>query len=515
MTHASVGTQHGMERNATLEREVKFAAPFALALPDLRHLVGGTERLPEEQLVTRYFDTMDRRLWRQGMTLRHRSTGNQDDGTWTLKLPHAPEGQALQRTEVSWPGPSQEIPTDASAILRGVIRRHPLHELTVLETTRQRLVLRDDKARDVAELDDDVVLVVGGPRDGARFRQVELEIRDSKWRGHRVVRRLEKAGARVENDQKLAKAMNLSRLPSPSHTVDEQSTVADVLRASLHAGLDRLVTHDWQLRLRNPDPSVEDVHQARVATRRLRSDLKTFGGVLDPVWLRHVRSDLKWIGTVLGELRDRDVLSDRLSDAPPAVRQRLAVQRRACGGRLEDALGSDRYLNLVDKLQAGSEQLPIAAGAKDEAQRRATDVLPSLVAARWRAVRRQVRRAGPEPSPAELHRVRIKSKQLRYAAEAAVPIIGKPARRTSSAAEDVQTALGEHHDSVAAEAWLRDEWTDDSSSSVAPIVSSAVCLEVGRLVAEARLRQRESEEQWERAWATLRVPKRHRWLPRH
>ena len=120
MTDASVGTQHGMERNTTLEREVKFAAPFALALPDLRHLVGGTVRLPESNWSPA-IDTMDRRLWRQGMTLRHRSTGNQDDGTWTLKLPHAPERQALQRTEVSWPGPSQEIPTDASALLRGVI----------------------------------------------------------------------------------------------------------------------------------------------------------------------------------------------------------------------------------------------------------------------------------------------------------------------------------------------------------------------------------------------------------
>ena len=272
---------------------------------------------------------------------------------------------------------------------------------------------------------------------GTRFRQVELEIRDRKWRGHRVVRRLEKAGARVENDQKLAKAMNLSRLPSPSHTVDEQSTVADVLMASLHAGLNRLVTHDWQLRLRNPDPSMEDVHQARVATRRLRSDLKTFGGVLDPVWLRHVRSDLKWIGTVLGELRDRDVLSDRLSDAPPAVRQRLAVQRRACGERLEDALASDRYLNLVDKLQAGSEQLPFAAGTKDEAQRRAADVLPSLVAARWRPYANRydvpVRSRRPQSSTGfESSRSSSDTQQMRQSRSSASRPGGRLRRRRTS-----------------------------------------------------------------------------------
>ena len=55
-----------MGRNGMLEQEVKFDAPFALALPDLRSLVGESVRLPEEQQVSRYFDTVDHRLWRRG-----------------------------------------------------------------------------------------------------------------------------------------------------------------------------------------------------------------------------------------------------------------------------------------------------------------------------------------------------------------------------------------------------------------------------------------------------------------
>src|ERR1700722_4517821 len=285
-----------MGRNETLEQEVKFDAPIALALPDLRHLVGGTVRLPEQQLVTRYFDTSDHRLWQQGMTMRHRRTGDQDEGTWTLKLPHPSPGSALERTEVTWPGPSDEVPSDARMLLWGVIRREQLRQLTVLETTRQRLVLRDDHDRELAELDDDVVLVVGGPRDGARFRQVELEFHDTHWRGNRVLRRLERAGARIESDQKVAKALALPLAPPQASMLDKRSTVADLVRASLHAGTERLITHDWRLRLALPDPAKEDVHQARVATRRLRSDLKTFGAVLDPVWLRQTRSELAWLG---------------------------------------------------------------------------------------------------------------------------------------------------------------------------------------------------------------------------
>ncbi len=485
-------------------------APIALALPDLRPLVGATVRLPEERLTTRYFDTSDRRLWLQGMTLRHRTNDGAGDGVWTLKLPHASTGPALERTEVTWPGPSHEFPSDASEFLRGIVRRQPLGQLTMLETTRQRLVLCDDSDHELAELDDDIVRVSSGPRRGTSFRQVELEFRDERWKGRQVVERLEKAGARVEKDTKLAKAIGLPRR-STNPPVDDRSTMADVVRASLGSGLQRLLDHDWRLRLALPDPAVDDVHQARVATRRLRSDLKTFGVILDPLWRDHLRSELKWLGTVLGELRDRDVLFDGLSHPPVPVRQRLAVQRSEAGRRLAKVLSSERYINLLDRLHAGSERPPITPGSEHKAQKLAVEVVPSLVAARWRAVRHQVQRAGHHPSAAQLHQIRIKSKQLRYAAEAASPVIGAPARRTASAAEHVQTVLGEHHDAVAAETWLRHEWGEDASGH-SGAASPAVSFEAGRLVAEARQRQRESREQWTAAWLRLRRPKRLQWF---
>jgi CHAD domain-containing protein len=127
-------------------------------------------------------------------------------------------------------------------------------------------------------------------------------------------------------------------------------------------------------------------------------------------------------------------------------------------------------------------------------------------------LRRQVRRAGHHPSPTQLHQIRIKSKQLRYAAEAAIPVIGKPAQRTAFAAEDVQTVLGERQDAVAAEAWLRKEWVDEALRGSTAVASPSVGFEVGRLVAEARQRQEASGEQWTDAWAKLRKPKHRHWL---
>ena len=500
-----------MERSSIVEREVKFEAPIGLPLPDLRSHAGQTVRLPEEQLVTAYFDTTDRRLWRHGLTLRHRTTGDEPEGLWTLKLPHPSDGPVLERTELTWSGPRDAVPEEALDIVRGVARHEPLRHLVVLETRRQRLLIR--RGEDVvAELDDDLVRVSGGPRSGLRFRQVELELLDEGWNGQRVVRSLESAGARVEREAKLAKAIDLSSSGSLSPEIDGRSTMADVLRATLSAGLARLLDHDWRLRLTTSMPAAVDVHQARVATRRLRSDLKTFGDLLDPVWLRHVRNDLKWCGAALGELRDADVLAEQLVDAPLPIQRRLAVQREAAAQSLAEVLASRRYLDLLDRIHAGSRWLPLRAGAEREAKRPARKVMPPLVRGCWRAVRRQVRRSGSHPTPAQLHRIRIKAKQLRYAAEAATPVFGKPARRTASAAERVQTVLGQHHDAVAAEEWLRSEWRDEAPASGAPIAVPALSFEAGLHVADARRRRRKAERHWPRAWATLRQSKRRRWL---
>jgi CHAD domain-containing protein len=494
--------------DALLEDEVKFDAPIGLPLPDLRSLVTRTVRLPEEKLVTTYFDSIDRRLWQHGLTLRHRRPGGSndvesqpDDGVWTLKLPERSDGPSLARTEVSWPG-GNEVPDGARDALRGVIRREPLRSLVTLEMTRQRLSLRDrhdDEDQVVAELDDDLVLVVGGPRDGMRFRQVELELRNAKWKSKKVVRMLEHAGVRVEREPKLSKAIDLAPPSSPIRSLQAGSTMADVVQASLQWGVERLISHDLRLRLAAPQPTVEDVHQARVATRRLRSNLKSFTALLDPVWTAHVRSDLKWYGGALGEIRDTDVLAEHFVDAPPAVRKRLDHERLAGIRGLREVMASSRYLDLLDRLHAAAERLPLRTDAA-EADRPAGDALSTLMARRWRAVRREVRRSGSHPSSAQLHRVRIKAKQLRYIAEAAVPIVGRPARRTAKAAERVQTVLGHHHDAVTEEDWLRTALVDDASFAGAP----SVCFEAGRLVACAQRRQRAARRDWTRAWAKLR-----------
>ncbi len=477
-------------------------------LPDLRPLVGGTFRQPRQVLHTAYFDSIDGRLWSRGLTLRHRKTEGDGHGVWTLKTP-VDSGEALVRNEFSWLGDRGDVPPDAQRILHGVLRRESLRQLVELETVRERLSLRDDEDTAVAELDDDLVSVSGGPRDGLRFRQVELELQSEDWSSRPVVHRLEAAGFTAGSSPKLALAMPQTSPSSGDTHLGPKSTLAELVRMRLLEGFDRLLEHDWRLRLVAPDFNPSDIHRARVATRRLRSDLKSFSGVLDPVWKAHMRSDLKWLGSALGDVRDLDVLRKNLKGLPSELDRTLVELRHAADERLTLVLEEGRYLDLLDRLHAASDLVPIAGGdAADLAGGRARDALPLIVGANWRKLRRQVRKARRHPSPERLHKVRIKAKELRYSSESAITFYEGPARRLASAARRLQDELGEHHDAVAAGDWLHALAYEDHGTRL----PGDVAFEAGGLAADTRRRQAHFEAAWERSWSHLRRPRRTNWL---
>jgi CHAD domain-containing protein len=116
-----------------------------------------------------------------------------------------------------------------------------------------------------------------------------------------------------------------------------------------------------------------------------------------------------------------------------------------------------------------------------------------------------VRNAGRTPTDAQLHKIRIGAKQLRYACELASPVEGKRARRTARKAEHLQTVLGEHHDAVFAEGWLRTESTRLTPAGV---------LDAGRLIEVQRQRQADLRREWRREWRALAKRKARRWLKR-
>jgi CHAD domain-containing protein len=109
---------------------------------------------------------------------------------------------------------------------------------------------------------------------------------------------------------------------------------------------------------------------------------------------------------------------------------------------------------------------------------------------------------GRNPSDAELHQIRILAKRSRYAADAVAPLVGPVASRFAAAVADVQTVLGDHHDTVMAEEWLHSAAKADES--VKPVANQLIALE--------RSRRRELRDQWPATWRAASAQKLRSWL---
>jgi CHAD domain-containing protein len=495
-----------------LEREVKLAATPEFSLPILTGIVGGVtvEPITARMLDSVYYDTADLRLARWGVTLRFRD----GDGTgWTVKLPEGPDGPALVRRELTFPGAAGTPPEEALDLVRAYVRTSSLVRVARLRTRRQGVELRDAEGSRLGEVVLDEVSVLDGRRVASRFVELEAEVDGRAPEGllEGILERLRTAGAGdADPTPKLVRALGTPAASTPEvapETLGKRATVGDVVAAAIARSVARVLRHDPGVRL-GDDP--EDVHQMRVGTRRLRSDLRSFGSLLSSEWADALRDELKWIASALGEVRDTDVLTERLRtqaislpdvDAAgfaPILRQ-LAEEREAGRIRLLEAMRSPRYLALLDRLVSAANAPQLA----DEAGGRAKDVLPGLVARPWRKLRAAVRRLPSAPSEEELHLVRIGTKRARYAAEAAAPALGKKARRFAEALAGLQDVLGEHNDAVVAESWLR---------RAAEEADPAQALVVGELVAAQRADAAHRRREWRGAWKKADKKKLRTWM---
>jgi CHAD domain-containing protein len=286
------------------------------------------------------------------------------------------------------------------------------------------------------------------------------------------------------------------------------ATAGDVLRRAIAASVVRLTKHDTVMRL---DTDPEGVHQARVATRRLRSDLRTFRPLLDREWASALRDELGWLARALGVVRDGDVLLERMRTRVaqlPQVNARgaasvvatLEAARGEAHGELLVTLRGERYLALLDRLVAAAN----APALLPEADLPALTVLPRLVRRPWRGLARRVKALGDPPADEELHAVRIEAKRVRYAAEAAAPLLGRQARAFARAAAALQEVLGELNDAVVAEEWLRD-WAGRSRSTLAAFAA-------GELAGLERAEAQETRARWRKPWKELSSPRLRSWM---
>jgi CHAD domain-containing protein len=453
------------ERKYDLDDDTQL--PRWSGLSGVVHVVG-----PEEQLLeAMYFDTADLRLAAAGVTLRRRRGGT--DGGWHLKLPVAAESRdeirvGFTRGEAHRRNP--QPPVELIRLTRAFTRGKAVEPIAELTTTRRRWRLTDDGGRDLIEVVDDHVTArtMGADTEGSSWREVEVELG-----GHgdpdlldRLERRLRKAGVRrSQAPSKLARVLG-SRIPATRRRrLTDKSTVGAVVVAYLVEQANAIRAGDPAVRRELPDA----IHQMRVATRRMRSALQAYSPVIDREATRQLGAELKWLASVLGAARDLEVLEARighglaqlpgelvLGPVHAQLTRYFAGRRATAHDELLAALDGDRYLSLLSDIDTLITDPPLTTAAYQPARRR----LGALIHRTYRRVDKHVRAAeqhprGPERD-IELHEARKAGKRLRYATEAAAPVLGKPAHTLIKRTKQVQEMLGDHQDAAVARPVLRE-----------------------------------------------------------
>lgn len=448
------------------EIERKYEATDTTRLPDLSRVAGvsAVTHRGVSALDAVYYDTEGLRLAADSVTLRRRTGG--DDAGWHLKFPVA----SGIRDEIRAPL-SDTLPPELAGLIRSRIPDTAVVPVVRLRSARDVHHLTGPDGALLAELSVDEVRAERLHGDGgkAAWTEIEVELADDGDPSFldAVERRLRKAGIRPSaSPSKLARALaeTAPKKPKRAGKQAEPHTAGDHVLGYVRHQATAIVALDPAVRRGLPDA----VHQMRVATRRLRSAFRTYRRILDRTVTDPVAEELKWLAAELGIDRDQEVLDERLRtrvDALPRtlalgpVRARLQIRSVAhrTGSRRHAVavLDSDRYLTLLrtlDTLLADPPLLPAAAAPPGKALPRAVHKDHKRLAGRL-AQALEVP-PGPERDLA-LHDARKAAKRARYAAEAAQPALGKPARRSVKRLKALQSVLGDHQDSVLAREALR------------------------------------------------------------
>ncbi|MEV3930342.1 CYTH and CHAD domain-containing protein [Streptomyces sp. NPDC049944] len=491
------------------EVERKYEATPETRLPDLTRAAGVSAVVHRglSELDAVYYDTEDFRLAADSLTLRRRTGG--DDAGWHLKIPVS----ADVRDEIRAPL-TEALPDALGGLLRSRVRHTPVTPVVRILSARDVHHLLDEDGALLAEVSIDEVLAERLTERGhgttAAWTEMEVELADDGDPAllDAVERRLRKAGVRPSAaPSKLARALAETAPGKRRRTRKERSprTAGDHVLAYVRRQAAALVELDPAVRRDLPD----SVHRMRVATRRLRSALRTYRALLDRTATDPLRDELKWLAAELGVVRDREVLEERLRArvaelpaslvlGPVAARLTLTSVARRTGSRrrVESVLDAERYLALLDSLDAllaDPPLLPAAARAPRDALPRAVLKDYGRLAARVEHALEQ--RPGEERDLA-MHEARKAAKRVRYAAEAARPALGGPARRFARRMKSVQSVLGDHQDSVLARDALRTLAVQAHGAGESAFTWGLL---YGTEEAAAAARERELPEVWARA----------------
>jgi CHAD domain-containing protein len=475
-------TQQRSAISAQTERELKLAVDSDFHLPRLP----GTP-LPRRLLISTYYDTAAYDLAHARITLRHRIERGKH--AWQLKVPL---GKDRQEVEVA--GDQSDPPATLRGLLVVPLGHQKLFPVVTLRVWRTGLLVRHGRVA-VAEIALDSVSVIKNGRTIQQFRELEIEQRqDDETSLRSLERQMREAGASDHDGRpKFFRALSLET-PAPAPQPDPKAPVVEHLKWALARHVRWLLAHDPGTRLGTES---ESLHQMRVATRRLRALLRTARPVLLSAWVASLDQELDWLSEVLGTARDLDVQIAYFLEESSVLDARdrklladfishLRSQRDAVQQIVLSELTSTRYLDLIRRLQQAAADLPVVESPLTVRQ---------LARQAVKKLRKAIRGLRASPSDVAVHKIRIKTKRARYAAELAHASVGKPAVRFIRTARSIQDRLGIHQDAFQAERHVR-QFLKYSTSVRSGFVA-------GRMVERQRQRRKDVRKDMKSLFKTL------------
>jgi triphosphatase len=436
-----------------------------------------------KELTDTYYDTEDWRLYRAGYALRLRKDG--ESAETTIKALASAEVDLRRRREISElleggietpkgaPGPVGER-------VRRLVGAADLRSLFEVRTRRRTFALRPERSSDDASggiVEDVSGDVRSRERDVADVGEIALD--DSEISGGEATTRLSRIEVEVSSEAMvhdgvgdfvdvLKEALELRPTESSKFRtglstaglspvvapdlgpteIDASMSAGEVAFAILRRHFATMLAHEPGVRL-GEDP--EELHDMRVATRRLRAALKLYAGVLPRRAERYER-DLRQFARALGDVRDLDVHLERLSgevsrngEAFEEVVAILEERRVEARRRMLEVLDSNRYERFVASfsgtLRRGRSPAPTGP---------ILEVASDLVRRRYKRVRKAADALTGDSPPEDFHDLRKKGKRLRYALEPLQGIYGKPSEKMVKLLKTVQDDLGDHQDLIVA-----------------------------------------------------------------
>jgi triphosphatase len=450
------------------EVELKLAAA-----PEALEALHGSElvaRHARNQGVTRrldalYYDTPDRLLDRNGLSLRVRRSGRRHVQT----LKRSGSGDPLARDE--WEAPLPDGRLDLSLLPLAEIGE-PLASLSaaqlapVFATRVRRRVRKLDFAGVLVEIAFDDGTIEAGEQQ-LPVSEVELELKEGEASAlyELGLALLDVAPLRLETRSKSARGYGLafSRAPRAAKAKPVEIGGQDNADAAIAAILGNAYAH----LLGNLAPVAERsgpeaVHQMRVSLRRLRSAMSVLKREIASPALAPLGQEAQRLGHALGPARNWDVF---IGQTVPEIEEEgldeagLPLLRTAAGplqehsyAALQERLADPQVTRFLIAFGALIERRGWRSGLASETMavlaEPAADFARRVLARTHRRAMRRGRHFGGL-DPEARHQLRLSLKKLRYTAEFFLPLHdGQPARRYLARLARLQDALGIANDAA-------------------------------------------------------------------